>query len=504
MRHIDRTNSASPPLSGQNGHAPAQASASAQVPCAHAPGSTASPEKPDAAKQAARKRRRAKSRPGGPRLAGWLLRFFAVGLPAACLFSAHPFLVARAGLSHFAAALPAALLLSVLRAGDDLPQALGASLLLLPPAFMWGCQTYSLQTALLVAAGAAALGSGLAHGLRTCLRRREDRRFAEKSSADAAAARDAAQFAAHRPAPRLPRCTPVPSRRAQTAGPFAPTSPAAAAQGGAMPCPQSAAKASPRTCPCAPDAARTLPDGTAPKGPGTPDAAHPSADNAVARALRAVCLCLAAALGVGGLPICLSPDAPGAAAFLLPQALGAGLLLGAGMRRARETAARRHTSAQFATHPKAHRFSGVARRRIPAQPAPHSNACHCSHATRQRNSMQLPAHPAACLCGGAALLGGLLACLAAWGQLSAHFADWAGLLCGILGGVSFGAACALLCRMMREETPALRGLCRVSMLLGGALPGLFRDTGHSFAAPVGAVLFALLALGLCAPPNAGD
>ena len=115
--------------------------------------------------------------------------------------------------------------------------------------------------------------------------------------------------------------------------------------------------------------------------------------------------------------------------------------------------------------------------------------------------MQLPAHPAACLCGGAALLGGLLACLAAWGQLSAHFADWAGLLCGILGGVSFGAACALLCRMMREETPALRGLCRVSMLLGGALPGLFRDTGHSFAAPVGAVLFALLALGLCAPTS---
>ena len=58
--------------------------------------------------------------------------------------------------------------------------------------------------------------------------------------------------------------------------------------------------------------------------------------------------------------------------------------------------------------------------------------------------------------------------------------------------------------MMREEPPALRGLCRVSMLLGGVLPGLFRDTGDSFAAPVGAVLFALLALGLCAPPDAGD
>lgn len=61
MRHIDRTNSASPPLSGQNGPAPEQASASAQVPCAHAPGSTASPEKPDAAKQAARKRLRAEN-----------------------------------------------------------------------------------------------------------------------------------------------------------------------------------------------------------------------------------------------------------------------------------------------------------------------------------------------------------------------------------------------------------------------------------------------------------
>lgn len=103
MRHIDRTNSASPPLSGQNGPAPEQASASAQIPCAHAPGSTASPEKPDAAKQAARKRRRAKFRPHRLRFADLLLRFFAVGLPAACLFSACPFLIARAGLFFFAA-----------------------------------------------------------------------------------------------------------------------------------------------------------------------------------------------------------------------------------------------------------------------------------------------------------------------------------------------------------------------------------------------------------------
>lgn len=183
---------------------------------------------------------------------------------------------------------------------------------------------------------------------------------------------------------------------------------------------------------------------------------------------------------MGGLPLCISPDAPGAAAFLLPQALGAGLLLGAGMLCARETAARRRIPIRFAAHSKACRCNGAARRCLPAR---------------------FPAHPAACLCGGAALLGGLLACLAAGSSLSACDADWAGLLCGILCGVSFGAACALLCRMMREETPALRGLCRVSMLLSGVLPGLFRDTGDSFATPVGAVLFALLALGLCAPPS---
>lgn len=431
-------------------------------------------------------RPRGKFHPHRLRFADLLLRFFAVGLPAACLFSACPFLVARAGLSFFAAGLPVALFLFVIGAGDDLPQVLGASFLLLPPAFVWAYRTYSLQTILLAAAGTGVLGSGLAQGIRLRLRCGENRHPAETFSADAAAARDAAQFAAHRPAPRLPRCTPAPSRRAQTAGPFAPTSPAAAAQGGAMPCPQSAAKASPRI------------------SPGAPDAAHPSAGNAIGRALHAVCLCLAAALGVGGLPSCLSPDAPGAAAFLLPQALGAGLLLGAGMLRARKTAARRHASAQFTMHPKAHRFTGVARRRIPAQPASHSNACHCSHATRQRSSTQLAAHPAASLCGGAALLGALLACLAAWGRLSVHFAGWSGLPLGILCGVLFGAACAPLYRAMCKEPPALRALCRLAMLLGGALPGLFRDTGHSFAAPVGAALFALLALGLCAPPDAGD
>ena len=119
-------------------------------------------------------------------------------------------------------------------------------------------------------------------------------------------------------------------------------------------------------------------------------------------------------------------------------------------------------------------------------------------------STQLAAHPAASLCGGAALLGALLACLAAWGRLSVHFAGWSGLPLGILCGVLFGAACAPLYRAMCKEPPALRALCRLTMLLGGALPGLFRDTGHSFAAPVGAALFALLALGLCPPPDAGD
>lgn len=198
---------------------------------------------------------RGKFRPHRLRFADLLLRFFAVGLPAACLFSACPFLVARAGLSFFAAGLPVALFLFAIGAGDDLPQVLGASFLLLPPAFVWACRTYSLQTILLAAAGTAVLGSGLAQGIRLRLRRGENRHPAETFSADAAAARDAAQFAAHRPAPRLPRCTPAPSRRAQTAGPFAPTSPAAAAQGGAMPCPQSAAKASPRISPGAPDAA---------------------------------------------------------------------------------------------------------------------------------------------------------------------------------------------------------------------------------------------------------
>ena len=87
------------------------------------------------------------------RFADLLLRFFAVGLPAACLFSACPFLIARAGLSFFAAGLPVALFLFAIGAGEDLPQVLGASFLLLPPAFVWACRTYSLQTILLAAAG---------------------------------------------------------------------------------------------------------------------------------------------------------------------------------------------------------------------------------------------------------------------------------------------------------------------------------------------------------------
>lgn len=153
-------------------------------------------------------RPRGKFRPHRLRFADLLLRFFAVGLPAACLFSACPFLVARAGLSFFAAGLPVALFLFAIGAGDDLPQVLGASFLLLPPAFVWACRTYSLQTILLAAAGTAVLGSGLAQGIRLRLRRGGNRHPAETFSADAAAARDAAQFAAHRPAPRLPRAFP--------------------------------------------------------------------------------------------------------------------------------------------------------------------------------------------------------------------------------------------------------------------------------------------------------
>ena len=422
---------------------------------------------------------RGKFRPHRLRFADLLLRFFAVGLPAACLFSAYPFLVARAGLSFFAAGLPVALFLFAIGAGDDLPQVLGASFLLLPPAFMWACRTYSLQTILLAAAGTAVLGSGLAQGIRLRLRRGENRHPAETFSTGAV------DVAPTIHSPMQTAC----EHAFIVGGPTSRTS---------APTQRNGEHAfTPPKDPKAPNPARTLSDEIAPGDPGMPG-------NAIGRALHAVCLCLAAALGVGGLPSCLSPDAPGAAAFLVPQALGAGLLLGAGMLRARKTAARRHASAQFAMHPKAHRFSGVARRRIPAQPAPHSNACHCSHATRQRSSTQLAAHPAASLCGGAALLGALLACLAAWGRLSVHFAGWSGLPLGILCGVFFGAACAPLHRAMCEEPPALRALCRLAMLLGGALPGLFRDTGHSFAAPVGAALFALLALGLCAPPDAGD
>lgn len=130
-------------------------------------------------------RPRGKFRPRRLRFADLLLRFFAVGLPAACLFSACPFLVARAGLSFFAAGLPVALFLFAIGAGDDLPQVLGASFLLLPPAFVWACRTYSLQTILLAAAGTAVLGSGLAQGIRLRLRRGENRHPAETFSTGA-------------------------------------------------------------------------------------------------------------------------------------------------------------------------------------------------------------------------------------------------------------------------------------------------------------------------------
>lgn len=130
-------------------------------------------------------RPRGKFRPHRLRFADLLLRFFAVGLPAACLFSACPFLVARAGLSFFAAGLPVALFLFAIGAGDDLPQVLGASFLLLPPAFVWACRTYSLQTILLTAAGTAVLGSGLAQGIRLRLRRGGNRHPAETFSTGA-------------------------------------------------------------------------------------------------------------------------------------------------------------------------------------------------------------------------------------------------------------------------------------------------------------------------------